>query len=106
MWLGSPPPDGVATRRGTVAAANPIGTRTATDPASTRRRAPADQRQGAGSEPTERGLAYGRLARGQCGAAVLTLCPPAGAARPSRCQAEPAARRRVAAERVAGGRNR
>src|SRR4051794_1528387 len=98
--------DGLATRRGTVAAANPIGARTATDPAPTRRRAPADQRQGAGSEPTERGLANGRLARRQCGAAVLTLCPPAGAARASRRHAEPAARRRVAADRVAAGRNR
>src|SRR5437763_10027448 len=50
------------------------------------------------AELTERGLANGRLARGQCGAAVLTLCPPAGAARPSRRQAEPAARRGVAAD--------
>jgi SRSO17 transposase len=31
-----------------------------------------------GPEPTKRSLANGRLARGQCGAAVLTLCPPSG----------------------------
>jgi SRSO17 transposase len=42
----------------------------------------------------------------QCGAAVVTLCPPAGEACTSRHQAAPAARRRVAADRVAGGRNR
>jgi SRSO17 transposase len=55
-----------------------------------------------GSELTERGLANSRLARGQCRAAILTLCPPAGAARRSRRQASPAARRGVAADRVAG----
>src|SRR5205807_9184945 len=89
---------GLAAGRGSFAAPDPIGAWTATDPAPTRQRAPADQRQGVGSELTERGLANGRLARGQCGAAVLTLCSPAGAARPSRRQAEPAARRGVAAD--------
>ena len=89
---------GLATGRGSIAASDPIGARTTTDPAPTRRRAPADQCQGAGPEHTERGLANSRLARGQCGAAVITLCPPEGAARPSRHQAEPAARRGVAAD--------
>ena len=46
-------------------------------------------RQGTGSQPAGRGLANGHLARGQRGAAVLALCPPAGAARASRHQAEP-----------------
>jgi hypothetical protein len=55
---------------------------------------------------TQSGVASGHLARGQCGLAVLTFCPPTGAGRASSHQAAAAARRRVAADRVAGKRNR
>jgi SRSO17 transposase len=70
----------LASGRRPLAAADPIGTWTTPDAASTRRGAPARHRQSARLEPAGRGVANDYLARGQRGLALLALCPAARAA--------------------------
>src|SRR5882672_8361417 len=96
----------VAAGNGALAAAARVRPRTAAQAAAARWRAPPGQRQDARPRVAGRGLAQYRLARGKRGLAGLALRPRAGTPGALRHLASRAARRGVAADRVAARRAR